>query len=330
MTQPFVSIIMPVYNVERYVREAIQSVLDQTYENFELIIVDDGGTDASIDICSEFTDPRIRIVHQANRGLSGARNRGIGLAKGSLIAFLDSDDRWLPSKLMLHTIHLTCNYHVDVSFSGSRLIDEDGNRLRVAMRPKLGKISASDIVARNPVGNGSAPVIRKSALDKIAFQHPRFPERTCYFDEDFKQSEDIECWLRLALSASANFEGIGGLLTEYRIVSGALSSNVVRQFESWERAIDKTALYAPDFIKKNKARAKAYQLRYLARRAASIGDGPFALSLSLQALVTFPKMILEEPRKTIITNLACLAARIMKPAQFAAFAGSWTGQRKAI
>ncbi|MEO9468061.1 glycosyltransferase [Parasphingorhabdus sp.] len=330
MKQPLISVVMPVYNVERYVREAVQSVLDQTYENFELIIVDDGGTDASINICSEFTDPRISIVRQANRGLAGARNRGISRAHGTLVAMLDSDDRWLPDKLMLHAIHLTCNSHVDVSYSGSHLIDEDGNRLRVAMRPKLGKISSSDIIARNPVGNGSAPVIRKTALDKIAFQHPDYSERTCYFDESFKQSEDIECWLRMALSSSASFEGIGGLLTEYRIVSGALSSNVVRQFESWEKAIDKTASYAPGFIKKHKSRAKAYQLRYLARRAASMGDGPFALSLSFQALAEFPRMIIEEPRKTLVTNLACIAARIMKPAQFAAIAGSWTGQKSAV
>jgi glycosyltransferase involved in cell wall biosynthesis len=327
MKNSLISVIMPVYNVERYIGEAIQSVLDQTYKNFELIIIDDGGTDSSMDICSSFVDPRIRIIHQRNRGLAGARNRGISMSKGRFVAFLDSDDRWRPDKLMLHAIHLICNKQIDVSFSGSKLINENGDSLRVEMRPRRGKIRPSDIVARNPVGNGSAPVIRRSALNRIAYTHPSHPGRTCYFDETFRQSEDIECWLRLALAGEARFEGIEGLLTEYRIVPDALSSNVVRQFESWERVIEKTATYAPEFIQRHRSRAKAYQLRYLARRAASLGDGPFALSLSWQALKLFPKMLLEEPRKTLITSLACLAARLMKPKRFAALAGPWTGQR---
>ncbi|HZV11070.1 MAG TPA: glycosyltransferase family 2 protein, partial [Novosphingobium sp.] len=93
---PTVSVIMPVYNVEPYVAEAITSVLAQTYADFELIIVDDGGQDRSVEICQGFEDPRIRIVHQANRGLAGARNTGILAARGRYLAFLDSDDRWLP------------------------------------------------------------------------------------------------------------------------------------------------------------------------------------------------------------------------------------------
>jgi glycosyltransferase involved in cell wall biosynthesis len=83
---PDVSVIMPVYNVERYVAAAIRSVLQQTFSNFELIIVDDGGKDTSLDICRTFSDPRIRIVSQANRGLAGARNTGIRHARGRYIA----------------------------------------------------------------------------------------------------------------------------------------------------------------------------------------------------------------------------------------------------
>ena len=83
---PAISVVMPVYNVEAYVAEAIRSVLGQTMADFELIIVDDGGSDASMAICRGFADPRIRIIAQANRGLAGARNTGILAARARSIS----------------------------------------------------------------------------------------------------------------------------------------------------------------------------------------------------------------------------------------------------
>jgi len=93
---PRVSVIMPVYHVEAYVGIAIQSVLNQSFTDFELIIVDDGGHDNSVAICRGFDDERIRIVSQKNRGVAGARNTGIAQARGAYIALLDSDDIWMP------------------------------------------------------------------------------------------------------------------------------------------------------------------------------------------------------------------------------------------
>ena len=99
---PHVSVIMPVYNVERFVAVAVQSVLDQRFADFELLIIDDVSPDRSIAICEAFDDKRIRIVrHEKNRGLAGARNSGIRHARGDLLAFLDSDDCWHPDKLAL-------------------------------------------------------------------------------------------------------------------------------------------------------------------------------------------------------------------------------------
>ena len=95
---PRISVIMPVYDVERYVAAAIQSVLDQSFKDFELIIIDDGGSDSSLAICRGFVDPRIRIISQSNRGLAGARNTGIMQARGAYIALLDSDDLWARDK----------------------------------------------------------------------------------------------------------------------------------------------------------------------------------------------------------------------------------------
>ena len=99
MKTPIVSVVMPVYNTAKYVEAAIESVLAQSFLDFELLIIDDEGTDNSIELCRAYTDPRVRIISQKNRGLAGARNTGIREARGQFVALLDSDDLWEASKL---------------------------------------------------------------------------------------------------------------------------------------------------------------------------------------------------------------------------------------
>ena len=306
MTIPKISVIMPVYNVEAYVSEAIDSVLAQTLPDFELIIVDDGGSDGSVDICKSYNDPRIRIISQTNRGLPGARNTGIAHARAPYIALLDSDDRYHPDKLLMHYVHLRTSHHIGVSYAGSDLIDNNGAKLAIAMKPKLTDIDSAHILKRNPVGNGSAAVLRKSTIDAAAFPHPDEPDRICWFDESFRQSEDIEFWVRLSAAHNIQFEGIAGQLTDYRIVSGALSANIVNQFVSWEKMLRKASQFAPDLITRHGQAARAYQLRYLARRALQMGEITFARNLMRRAFIASPRMVFTEPAKTFIT--ACAVA----------------------
>ncbi len=325
--RPRVSVVMPVYDVEPFVAEAVTSVLNQSFTDFELIIVDDGGSDLSLEICRQFDDPRIRIVSQPNRGLSGARNTGIAKARGEYIALLDSDDRWLPEKLELHVIHLDNAPRIGVSFSPSRFIDEDGQPLRIKQAGKLKQIAPADIFCRNPIGNGSAPVLRRSALDKIAFRHPADQNRLCFFDEGLRQSEDIELWLRLAVGAGVRFEGIAPALTEYRIGSGGLSSQIMRQYDSWQKVVFRLEHYAPQFTARHVARARAYQLRYLARRAVQLGDPSMAWDLLRQASTSSWRPWIEEPIKSAFTTCAALAGLVIGPRAFAAFAQRISGGR---
>lgn len=310
MRRPTVSVIMPVYNTAKYVEAAIQSVLAQTFTQFELLIIDDAGSDGSIDLCRAIDDPRIRIISQANRGLAGARNTGIRNARGQYIALLDSDDLWEPRKLERHVEHLRLAPHIGVSYAASKLIDEDGHLLRIVQRPKLKRVSPRDVFLRNPIGNGSAPVLRRAVFDDIASLNPD-REELDYFDDSFRQSEDIECWCRIALTTDWGFEGISGAYTRYRINEGGLSANVVKQFETWSRVRDRVKQLDPHFARKWAPYAEAYQLRYLARRAVRMGEGALAWSLLRDALKLCPMMIREEPRKTLVTLLAASVLRFL-------------------
>lgn len=98
--KPLVSVIVPVYNVQSYMQEALDSVINQTYENLEILIVDDGSTDASGNICDKYlSDPRVKVIHQKNKGLGGARNTALDQMSGEYVAFLDSDDAFMPEMI---------------------------------------------------------------------------------------------------------------------------------------------------------------------------------------------------------------------------------------
>jgi len=311
MTRPEISVVMPVYNVEDYVEAAVESVLSQTFENLELLIIDDGGSDGSIDLCRALGDSRVRIISQKNRGLAGARNTGIRYARGEIIAFLDSDDLWHPQKLSRHLAHLRQNPEVGVSYSGAKLIDERGIAIGIAQQPKLKGVESRDIFQRNPVSNGSTPVIRRAVFDEIARPSPLHMGEDEWFDEHLRQSEDIDCWLRIALQTRWKFEGIPGALTGYRVNTGGLSANISKQFESWVYVRDKVAKIAPEFAKRWAGPAEAFQLRYLARRAVRMRDHEMAFDLTLRAFSKAPVSLMKEPVKTLTTLAAAVALKLV-------------------
>jgi len=307
-----VSVIVPVYNVENYINQTIKSILNQTYTNFEVLIIDDESPDNSIAICQQFDDSRIKIISQKNRGLAGARNTGIRHAQGDYLAFLDSDDLWLPEKLAQHVKHLDSLPEVGVSFSRSQFIDGEGQPLGIYQMPKLQDITPDHLLCRNPIGNGSAPVIRKEVFEAICFQDNKHGEvEDFYFDENFRQSEDIECWLRIAAETPWKIEGIGDALTLYRVNGEGLSANVLKQYDSWEQVITKHRPRSPQLLAEHETPARAYQLRYLARRAVRLKNGKMAVKLTHQALATHWKIILGEPTRTVQTIVAAYLLRLL-------------------
>lgn len=303
-TNPKVTVVVPLFNTERYIGLTLQCIARQTYTDYEVIIVNDASTDGGPQIVQNFIQdhPRFRMVTQENRGLAGARNSGIRAATGEYIALLDADDLWHPDKLARHVAHLDTNSAVGVSFCPSRFIDDEGNDMGFGQSPQLKDIDAEHVFCRNPVGNGSAAVIRRRALDAVEFI-AKSPEgdRLCWFDESFRQSEDIEMWSRMAALTRWRFEGIPQELTFYRVSAGGLSANVEKQFESWCRMRDKIGTLNPSLVSAAGKRSEAYQLRYLGRRLAVGGQGRKALSLVWRAITLYPRILIEEPTRTIVT-----------------------------
>lgn len=126
--KPLISIVVPIYNVEKYLRACIDSILVQTYRNLEIILVDDGSPDGCSTICDEYKekDQRIIVIHQKNRGLSGARNAGIDIAKGQYIGFVDSDDTIEPRMFEVLWNNIQSS-GAGISICGRKIVDEKGN-----------------------------------------------------------------------------------------------------------------------------------------------------------------------------------------------------------
>ncbi len=306
-SQPIFSVIIPIYNVAQYLRQCIDSVLEQRFSNFEVICVDDGSPDESVAILESYDDPRMRIVRQENMGLAAARNTGIHASRGLFIALLDADDYWHPEKLTRHYKHLQLNPGLAISYSASAFVDADGKPLGIGQHPKCERVTAKDVFCRNPIGNGSAPIIRKSLFLSLGETISRNGiTRVQYFDESMRQSEDVEFWLRAVLKTKAQIGGIPQALTYYRVNMSGLSANLDKQYKAWLYAVEKHRHIDPDFIQRWFNLASAYQLRYLARRAIQNRQAMTAIRLCAIALLRGPRMLLEEPGRCVLTASCAL------------------------
>ena len=187
---PIVTVVTPAYNVAKYVGETVDSVLGQTFHDFEYLVVDDGSVDNSIDMIKVHVrdDPRFRLIQGEHRGLSAARNAGIREARGEYIAFLDGDDRWHP-KFLERQIRLIQSLPPDVGavFCRSRLVLENGTLVFLQWQ-RAGRYDFDDfLVNSNPARNGSSLLIRKSCFADVGG-----------FDEKLSYVEDLDMWLRIA------------------------------------------------------------------------------------------------------------------------------------
>lgn len=202
-----VSVIIPVYNGEKYLTEALESVLAQTYTNYEIIAVDDGSTDGSSTILAGYAD-RIKVIRQENRDVCAARNTGVRAAQGDYIAFLDQDDLWLPQKLAQQLRVFSAHPDADVVFTNLiKFTDAGGQRVARDKHRRCMKLTDENTFKMLALKNllmPSAVMARKTSLIKAGL-----------FDESFKTCGDYQLWLRMA-GQRMKFRYIPKPLTKYR------------------------------------------------------------------------------------------------------------------
>jgi glycosyltransferase involved in cell wall biosynthesis len=242
MQREKVSAIIPVYNCERYVTAAIESVLAQTYPVHEIIIVDDGSTDGTRAVLEPYIG-RIRYMRQEKRGVAAARNNGIVHASGDFIAFLDADDLWLPDKLQLQMDFLCHHPQYGLVYSDMKTFDETGIlhesvKIWLNMSPPSGwifkELFAETLFACD------ATVFAKACVDRVG-----------YFDESLAVGEDYNMWLRMARHFQIGYLDVP--LTKYRQHGSMTSRRIGKSLIGgvpWEViAIEKVLNLNPQVVK---------------------------------------------------------------------------------
>ncbi|MFR9431364.1 glycosyltransferase family 2 protein, partial [Streptococcus pneumoniae] len=184
--EDLISIVVPVYNVEKYLKKSIESVLNQTYQNIEILLVDDGSTDSSGKICESFSkvDPRIRVFHKENGGLSDARNFGIEQMKGQYVAFIDSDD-YISKDYVWKLYSSIKNNDSEVSICSFLLVDEKGEKIKDELLDS-GKIclTGQQILEKVLTADGYRYVVAWNKLYRSTlFEKLKFKKGMLYEDE---------------------------------------------------------------------------------------------------------------------------------------------------
>lgn len=258
MTTPAFSVVIPAYNAARTLRATVASVLNQSFADFEVVIIDDGSSDDTVRVALGLMaqDSRIRAVSQKNGGVSSARNFGTGLAKGRLLAFLDADDQWAADKLARHHALHEADPMLDASFGQIAFCADEEGQLRAGRTTSIvpqGYLQIADVVSENPVCTASNFVILREVFEELGG-----------FAEDMRYAEDQEI-LALLLSEGGSLRGIDAPLVRYRLSEDGLSCNFEAMLDGWRS-------FAVKWIDEgDRTRAEATYCRYLTRRALRSG-----------------------------------------------------------
>ena len=263
---PLVSVVIPTYNHAHFLERALQSVLDQTYTNWEAIVIDNHSTDNTDKIVQSFADPRISLLKINNNGvIAASRNVGIVAAKGEWVAFLDSDDWWVSCKL--YECLKNQNDKVDFFYHDLKLIRESSSffQMRIKKSRQLNKPILIDLLVEGNIISNSSVIVRKSLLDKING-----------IDEsnDMIGCEDYNTWLRLAQITDA-FYYVPETLGSYMLHSSGISRK--------DMSIPKQYAIAP-FIQLLNARRKLMvesRLRYMKARFSFLDNDFFGIKKDL-------------------------------------------------
>ncbi|MBE9039697.1 glycosyltransferase [Oscillatoriales cyanobacterium LEGE 11467] len=252
---PTISVIIPVYNGAGTIQETIESVLNQTFTDFEIVVIDDGSKDNTVDVVKSIGDYRVKVFSYANAGQGESRNRGIDRATGEYLAFIDADDLWTEDKLEKQLAALQENPHAEVAYSWVNYIDESSKFIRQGGRIEVNGDAYGHLLLTDFLENGSNPLVRREAFDEVG-----------NFDKDLPPAEDWDMWLRLA--AKYDFVCVPQAQILYRMTSTSQSTNVVRLERSCRRVLDRAfAVKKADSLQHLQPQSLANLYQYLTYKA---------------------------------------------------------------
>ena len=242
---PEISVIVPVYKAEQYLDRCVKSILEQTYQNFELILVDDGSPDNSPSLCDEWAknDNHIYVIHKENGGASSARNAGLKIAKGRWIAFADSDD-WLDRTALKTLYDLANQYNVPMAIGGMRVVQKYTDA-SIVMKQNAKVLSNADLMSRFFRLNGEpdthsvcGAIIRRDILEDYSFIEGRM-------------NEDVETCYYLARKCEAAVYTDAPLYNYFKNVEGVTNSGFSKKkldlLDVWEVVQKQVEQYTPEY-----------------------------------------------------------------------------------
>jgi glycosyltransferase involved in cell wall biosynthesis len=283
---PYFSVIISVYNKEHFISHTLNSVINQTFKDFEIIIVNDGSTDQSLEVIKQFKDSRIQLIDQQNHGASHARNQGIAHAKGEFIALLDGDDLWQTQFLEVIANAIENNSEESI-FTTAIAHKYDEKIVPVQYNFELSKttqiLDFFKSSKKHPVLSGSSAVFRKSIL-----------AITGHFDETIISGQDTDLWIRFGIHYPVVF--INEVLVHYVYSSSSLSNTTLNikdksKFDNYKEE-EKQNLNLKEFLERNR-----FSLAILSKLNKDKNSYSFYRNaLSIEGLSLKRKMLLNSPR----------------------------------
>jgi GT2 family glycosyltransferase len=294
--KPEVSVVIPAYNAAPYIADTLESVLNQTFSDFEVLVIDDGSIDQTVNIIQNYAaqDPRVHlIVSPVNQGVSNARNLGIRKAIGQWVAFLDADDIWLPQKLAMHVHHLSTNPDLGMSFAKVEYMSSSGIKSGKAAHMRLKQVKPQHLYYENLTCTPSNVVARRATLEQVGG-----------FERDLRGFEDMDLCLRISC-AGWQVEGLNQVLVYYRTHPAGISTQLRTMENEWYMFNGKVMRYAPWLVEQYCPRAQAMALRYLARQSLRMRLSPaVGINFINRSLRSDSSLLFHQPKRTFLTLLA--------------------------
>ncbi|BAB74770.1 glycosyltransferase family 2 protein [Anabaena sp. FACHB-709] len=274
---PKVSVVIPAYNAMKYLPATVESVLQQSFTDIEILIINDGSSDNIIAWTAQITDPRVQVISQQNQGLSGARNTGIHHASGEYIAFIDADDLWLPTKLEKQVKCLDNSPQAGLVYTWTAWTDETGKPTGVIVASHVEGYVWEQMVVNDKISNGSSAMVRRICFDKVGL-----------FDTELTSSEDRDMWIRLA--AHYHFAVVKEPLTLYRRHSQSMSKNRPKMLKNIRRVFEKTFATVPTELLYLRNRSYGWINLYTAWTCMDEKNYQEAIKYRRQALLHYPQI----------------------------------------